>query len=227
MDFAAMFMKVCTKNGLVFSFMLIGIITLITYKLSSLTKGKVHGSAIAIFAGLVLAYIGGITTGGSKGLASIPMFAGVGMMGGGMFRDFAIVSTAFGADLREIKKCGVVGVVSLLMGVLSSFVVGPVTGAALGASSDVIAISIAAGVVKSVLVMIVTPFVKNMVGLDNPQSAMIYGGLMGTSSGVAAGLAAVDAKLVPYGAMTATFYTGTGCLLCPSVLYLATKAIMG
>lgn len=227
MDFAAMFMKVCTKNGLIFSFMLIGIITLITYKLSGLTKGKVHGSAIAIFAGLVLAYIGGITTGGSKGLASIPMFAGVGMMGGGMFRDFAIVSTAFGADLREIKKCGVVGVVSLLMGVLSSFVVGPVTGAALGASSDVIAISIAAGVVKSVLVMIVTPFVKNMVGLDNPQSAMIYGGLMGTSSGVAAGLAAVDAKLVPYGAMTATFYTGTGCLLCPSVLYLATKAIMG
>ena len=250
MDFAAMFMKVCTKNGLVFSFMLIGIITLITYKLSGLTKGKVHGSAIAIFAGLVLAYIGGITTGGSKGLASIPMFAGV-----GMFRDFAIVSTAFGADLREIKKCGVVGVVSLLMGVLSSFVVGavmayfmgypdvvsmvtvgagvctfvvgPVTGAALGASSEVIAISIAAGVVKSVLVMIVTPFVKNMVGLDNPQSAMIYGGLMGTSSGVAAGLAAVDAKLVPYGAMTATFYTGTGCLLCPSILYLATKAIMG
>ena len=62
MDFAAMFMKVCTKNGLVFSFMLIGIITLITYKLSGLTKGKVHGSAIAIFAGLVLAYIGGITT---------------------------------------------------------------------------------------------------------------------------------------------------------------------
>ena len=59
MDFAAMFMKVCTKNGLVFSFMLIGIITLITYKLSGLTKGKVHGSAIAIFAGLVLAYIGG------------------------------------------------------------------------------------------------------------------------------------------------------------------------
>ena len=255
MDFAAMFMKVCAKNGLVFSFMLIGVITLITYKLSGFTKGKVHGSAIAIFAGLVLAYIGGITTGGSKGLASIPMFAGVGMMGGGMFRDFAIVSTAFGADLREIKKCGMVGVVSLLMGVLSSFfvgailayfmgypdvvsmvtigggvctfVVGPVTGAALGASSDVIAISIAAGVVKSVLVMMVTPFVKDIVGLDNPQSAMIYGGLMGTSSGVAAGLAAVDAKLVPYGAMTATFFTGTGCLLCPSILYLGLKAIMG
>ena len=57
MDFAAMFMKVCTKNGLVFSFMLIGIITLITYKLSGLTKGKVHGSAIAIFAAAVSALI--------------------------------------------------------------------------------------------------------------------------------------------------------------------------
>lgn len=255
MDIVAMFTKVCVKNGLVFSFLLIGVITLLTYKISGLTKGKVHGSAIAIFAGLVLAYIGGITSGGSKGLASLPMFAGVGLMGGGMFRDFAIVSTAFGADLREIKKCGVVGVVSLLMGVISSFVVGcfmayfmgypdvvsmvtvgagvctfvvgPVTGAALGASSEVIAISIAAGVVKSVAVMLVTPFVKNIVGLNNPQSAMIYGGLMGTSSGVAAGLAAVDAKLVPYGAMTATFYTGTGCLLCPSILYLAAKAIMG
>ena len=120
----------------------------------------------------------------------------------------------------------VVSMVTVGAGVCT-FVVGPVTGAALGASSEVIAISIAAGVVKSVLVMMVTPFVKDIVGLDNPQSAMIYGGLMGTSSGVAAGLAAVDAKLVPYGAMTATFYTGTGCLLCPSILYLGLKAIMG
>ncbi len=255
MDLVAMFTKVAVKNGLVFAFLLIGVITFITYKISALTHGKVHGSAIAIFAGLILAYIGGVTTGGPKGLASIPLFAGVGLMGGGMFRDFAIVSTAFGADLREIKKCGIVGVVSLLMGILSSFVVGcvmayawgykdvvsmvtigagvctfvvgPVTGAALGATSEVIAISIAAGVVKSVAVMILTPFVKNIVGLDNPQSAMIFGGLMGTSSGTAAGLAAVDPKLVPYGAMTATFYTGLGCLLCPSILYLATKAIMG
>lgn len=29
---------------------------------------------------------------------------------------------------------------------------------------------------------------------------MIYGGLMGTTSGVAGGLAATDPKLVPYGA---------------------------
>jgi malonate transporter MadM subunit len=48
---------------------------------------------------------------------------------------------------------------------------------------------------------------------------MVFGGLIGTTSGVAAGLAATNEKLVPYGALTATFYTGLGCLLCPSLLY--------
>ena len=43
---------------------------------------------------------------------------------------------------------------------------------------------------------------------------------MGTNSGVAAGLAAVDPKLVPYGAMTATFYTALGCLIVPSVMFI-------
>lgn len=255
MDFAAMFIKLITKNGLVAAFIIIGITTWIAYKIGGLTKGRIHGSAIAIFFGLILAYIGGVVGGGHKGLASILMFAGVGVMGGAMFRDFAIVSTAFGADLREIKKVGLVGVLSLIFGLLTSwvagvgvayamgytdsvslvtigagvatFVVGPVTGASLGASSEVIAISIAAGVVKSVLVMILTPFVAKFVGLDNPQSAMIYGGLMGTTSGTAAGMAAVDPKLVPYAAMTATFYTGSGCLVFPSILYFATKAIFG
>ena len=41
-----------------------------------------------------------------------------------------------------------------------------------------------------------------------------------TNSGVAAGLAATDPKLVPYGAMTATFYTGLGCLIVPTLLFL-------
>jgi malonate transporter MadM subunit len=101
-----------------------------------------------------------------------------------------------------------------------------VTGTAVGASSDIIALSIAAGVVKSILVTIGTPFIAPYIGLDNPKSAMIFGGLMGTTSGTAAGLAATDPKLVPYGAMTATFYTGLGCLMCPSVLYFALKAMM-
>ena len=49
---------------------------------------------------------------------------------------------------------------------------------------------------------------------------------MGTTSGVAGGLAATDPKLVPYGAMTATFYTGAGCLLAPSVLYFCVRVLL-
>jgi malonate transporter MadM subunit len=64
-------------------------------------------------------------------------------------------------------------------------------------------------------------------GLTTPRSAMAYGGLMGTVSGVTGGLAATDPALVPYGALTATFHTGVGCLLGPSVLFLAVKALLG
>ena len=103
---------------------------------------------------------------------------------------------------------------------------GPVTGTALGATSEVKALSIAAGLIKSMLVMTVTPFVAGWIGLDNPRSALIFGGLMGTTSGVAGGLAATDPKLVPYGAMTATFYTGLGCLLGPSLVFIVIRAIV-
>jgi malonate transporter MadM subunit len=102
-----------------------------------------------------------------------------------------------------------------------------VTGTALGAESDVVALSVAAGLVKSVLVMTGTPLVAPLIGLNTPRAALVYGGLMGTTSGVAGGLAATDPKLVPYGAMTATFYTGLGCLLAPSVLYLAVRSLAG
>jgi malonate transporter MadM subunit len=63
--------------------------------------------------------------------------------------------------------------------------------------------------------------------LNNPQAAMVFGGLAGTVSGVSAGLAATDRRLVPYGALVATFHTGFGCLLGPSILFLATRAIFG
>jgi malonate transporter MadM subunit len=89
------------------------------------------------------------------------------------------------------------------------------------------ALSIATGVLKAILVMVGTPFAARAMGLDNPRSAMAYGGLMGTVSGVTGGLAATDPALVPYGALTATFHTGVGCLLGPSVLYLAVKALLG
>ena len=246
---------VLEKNGLVTAFVFVGVLVWFSYWLSStLTRGRLHGSAVAITIGLLLAWVGGELTGGSKGIADFTVLAGVGLMGGAMFRDFAIVATAFGANLDELKKAGAVGAASIVIGVVLSFVVGamvalafgftdavsvstigagaatyivgPVTGTALGADSGVIALSVAAGLTKSVLVMVGTPLVAARIGLDNPHAAMIYGGLMGTTSGVAGGLAATDPRLVPYGAMTATFYTGVGCLLAPSILFLAVRAVL-
>ena len=247
---------VMIKNSIITAFVFVAVVMWVSYWLSDrLTRGHVHGSAIAIALGLLIAYVGGAFTGGSKGIADIPMLTGVGILGGAMFRDFAIVATAFGADLDSIRKAGWVGAMSVILGVIISFIVGavvavlfgytdavsistigagaatyivgPVTGTALGAGSDVIALSVAAGLVKSVLVMIGTPFVAKSIGLDNPLSAMIYGGLTGTTSGVAGGLAATDPKLVPYGAMTATFYTGVGCLLAPSLLFMMVRFFTG
>lgn len=246
---------VLIKNALIAAFAFIGILVWFSYAISAkFTRGHVHGSAIAIALGLVLAYVGGVYTGGNQGLADVSLFAGVGIMGGAMFRDFAIVATAFGAELEALKRAGFVAAASVVIGVVLSFVVGaivamafgytdavsistigagaatyivgPVTGTALGADSAVIALSVAAGLTKSVLVMIGTPLVAARIGLNNPHSALIYGGLMGTTSGVAGGLAATDPRLVPYGAMTATFYTGVGCLLAPSILFLAVRAIV-
>jgi len=247
---------VFVRNGLVSAFTFVGLVVWLSYVVSDrLTGGRIHGSAIAILTGLVLAWVGGTVTGGTQGLADVPILAGVGLMGGAMIRDLAIVATAFGVSIDEIRKAGVGAMVSLLVGVLASFavgaavawgfgyrdpvsmttlgagaatyIVGPVTGTAIGASSEVIALSIAAGLVKSMLVMTATPFVARPIGLDNPRSAMVYGGLMGTTSGVAGGLAATDPELVPYGAMTATFYTGLGCLLGPSIVFVTVRALFG
>lgn len=235
--------QLIAKHDLIVAFLFVGLIMYTSFWFSKkLLKGKIPGTAIAITAGLILAYFGG-----KKGIADIPPFAGMAVLGGAMMRDFSIVSTAMGASISEIRKTGWIGIISLLLGICTSFfiggligyflgyhdvksvvtigagactfIVGPVTGNAIGAASDVIAISIAIGVVKSVMVTILTPFMAKYIGLNNPQTAMIYGGLIGTTSGVAAGLAATDPKLVPYGALTATFYTGLACLLCPSLLY--------
>lgn len=236
------------KNGFVVALLVTGIIMYLSSQASKkLTRKKIPGSAIAIVAGLILAYVSGVATNGDHGIADVVGLSGFTILGGSMFRDFTIVSTAMGASFSEIKKSGVAGVLSLFIGIVltfiagatiaiamgytdaksittiaagaCTFIVGPITGGAIGASSEVITISIAAGVIKSVLVTIGTPLVAKSIGLDNPQTAMIYGGMIGTTSGVAAGLAATDPKLVPYGAITATFYTGLGCLLCPSILY--------
>ncbi|MHB2209348.1 malonate transporter subunit MadL [Methylobacterium sp. CM6257] len=56
------------------------------------------------------------------------------------------------------------------------------------------------------------------------------GSTLGIVSGVkvnVGGLAATDPKLVSYGALTATFHTGIGCLVGPSILYLTVRALVG
>ncbi|MGO2942344.1 MAG: malonate transporter subunit MadM [Brevibacterium aurantiacum] len=243
-------------NDLVVAFALVGLVMGVAVLISKfLTRGKFQASAIAIILGLVLAYVGGVATGGEDGLADISLFSGIGLMGGGMLINLAIVATGFGASFDEMKKSGLGGIIALVLGVVLSFVigaviawffgyrdpidlttigagtatyiVGPVTGAALGAGSGVIALSVGAGLVKSVLTMVITPFVAKYIGLNNPRSAIVFGGLLGTTSGVTAGLAATDKRLVPYGAMTSTFYTGLGLLMAPSVLFFAVKALVG
>ncbi len=220
-----------------------------------LTFGRIHGSAIAVLAGLMLAWLGGTMTGGTHGLADIPMLSGIGIMGGAMLRDFGIVATAFEVDMAKAKAAGLYGALGLLIGLVLPFtigvlvaaaygytdaislttigagaityIVGPVTGAALGANSEVMAIAIAIGVLKAILVMAGTPFLAKVMKLDNSRSAMVFGGLMATTSGVSGGLAATDRRLIPYGALTATFSTGLGCLFGPSVLFLIVRAITG
>lgn len=245
----AMATKLIADQSLVIAFALVGGLMGLSALVSrGLFRGRIHASAIAILAALALAWWGGALTGGKKGLADIPAFAGLALLGGAMLRDFAIVSTAFEVDIAEARKAGLLGALALLLGTVVPFavgvtvawsfgyrdavslatlgagavtyIVGPVTGAALGASSPVVALSIATGVLKAVLVMVMTPACARAMGLDNPRSAMIFGGLAGTVSGVAGGLAATDQRLVPYGALTATFHTGLGCLLCPSILFL-------
>jgi malonate transporter MadM subunit len=236
--------NILDKNGLIFAFLVVGLIMYFSFLIGKkITNNKIPAAAIAISFGLFIAYFGK----GEKGIATIPAFSGMALLGGSMLRDFSIVSTAMGASFSEIKKAGLAGVISIVLGIViaffvggviayfmgftdakslttigagaCTFIVGPVTGAAVGASSEVIAISIAIGVIKSVFVTIATPIIANKIQLNNPHTAMIYGGMLSTTSGVSAGLAATDMKLVPYGALTATFSTGMGCLLCPSILY--------
>jgi malonate transporter MadM subunit len=89
------------------------------------------------------------------------------------------------------------------------------------------ALSIATGLVKAIMVMVGTPMAARFLHLHTPRSAMVFGGLAGTVSGVSAGLAATDRRLVPYGALVATFHTGLGCLLGPSLLFFATRSLVG
>jgi len=198
----ALLEKLAVENGLVLSFAVVGLVVLCSGYLSrKLTVGRVQGSAIAILIGLALAYVGGRMTGGGKGLADVTCFGGLALMGGNMLRDFAIVATAFEVQPAEAKRAGWIGAVALIIGTVLPFVigvsiayvfgyrdavslttigagtvtyiVGPVTGTAIGASSEVITLSIAVGVFKAILVMVTTPMLAKFMRLGTPRSAMV------------------------------------------------------
>ncbi len=271
------FAKMAASYGLVGSFILVTLVMLAGHGLGALLHQKKMGTAFSIILALVVAWVGGMISNGqqaaygaelisgvthgitdvkfiTQGGKALAIFGGIGILGGGMMRDYTIISTAWGIKKDNIVKAGLAGFIALFLGLIISylcgvgigyafgyrdayelatigagaqtFVVGPVTGTALGVDSSVVALSIAAGVVKVVVTIILTPILAPKIGLNNPSSAMIFGGLMGTTSGVAGGLATVDAALVPYGAMVGTFYTGLGCLLTPTLFANITAALI-
>ena len=70
----------------------------VSYWASRSSRGRLHG-AIRHLIGLLMS----VLAGGKNGVSDIPLLSGVGLMGGAMLRDFAIVATAFGVRLEFIK----------------------------------------------------------------------------------------------------------------------------
>ncbi len=161
-------------QALIFAFAIVGLLMGLASLLSrALTRGRVHASAFAIVLGLALAYVGGLATGGHNGMADVVPFAGLALLGGAMLRDFAVVSTAFEVDVAEAWRAGAIAFVAVAFGTVipfmvgaavawsfgfrdavsmttigagaNAYIIGTATGTALGATSPVIALSIATG----------------------------------------------------------------------------------
>ena len=91
-----LFNQILIKNGLIFAFLAVGVLMLITNLLSRyFFKNKIPGVALAIGAALVLAYFGN-----QHGIADFSLFGGMALLGGAMFRDFTIVATSMGASFN-------------------------------------------------------------------------------------------------------------------------------
>ena len=191
----AIFAKMASSYGLVGSFILVTVVMMAGYSLAGLIHQKRMGAAFSILLALVVAWVGGVIANGqqaaygaelissvSHGITDVKfitqsgsflaIFGGIGILGGGMMRDYTIISTAWGVKGENIIKAGLAGFIALLLGLIISylsgvgigyafgyrdpyelatigagvqtFVVGPVTGTAFQVGSDVIALSIAA-----------------------------------------------------------------------------------
>ena len=148
MNLSEIIKDIFIENAFVMSFLLIAAGIAISGLISKyIFRGKIPTSAVAIVTGLVIAFVGGKITGGSQGIADIDMFTGIGILGGSSLRDFAIISTAYGASLNELKKSGIVGLVSLFIGVTYAFMLGAVLALVFGYTSPADIATIGAGAV--------------------------------------------------------------------------------
>ncbi len=69
--------NVIQANGLIVAFLVVGLAVWLSYWASrQFTRGRIHGSAIAIILGLLAAYAAGLATDGSRGVADIGLLAG-------------------------------------------------------------------------------------------------------------------------------------------------------
>ncbi|HUO53631.1 MAG TPA: malonate transporter subunit MadM, partial [Rhodoblastus sp.] len=79
--------KTILDNPLIVAFAFVGLVIWLSNWLAHhVTRGRVAGSAIAVLSGLALAYLGGVITGKTKGLADLSLFSGLALMGGAMMR---------------------------------------------------------------------------------------------------------------------------------------------
>ncbi len=104
-DLLNAFEKVASTYSIVIAMVIVGLVVWFSNYISAkLTRHRIHGSAIAIIIGLIMAFVGGQLAQGEKGLADHAWFSGLAVVGGAMFRDLAIVATAFGVHLKNSAR---------------------------------------------------------------------------------------------------------------------------
>src|SRR5690606_21657706 len=119
--------------SLVTAFAVVGLVTWVSWRLSERwTGGRMHRSSVAGFLGPAMDGVGGAITGGEQGVEDLPVLAGMGVLGGAMLRDLAIVATTFGVRLRDFRGMERISAVSPLAGTFVSFFAGAAVAYAFG-----------------------------------------------------------------------------------------------
>ena len=121
------FAKMAASYGLVGSFILVTVVMLAGYSLANLLHQKRMGAAFSILLALVVAWVGGLISHGQQAAygaelitsvthgitdvkfitqsgSALAVFGGIGILGGGMMRDYTIISTAWGSRGRTLSR---------------------------------------------------------------------------------------------------------------------------